>query len=481
MILHVDMDAFYASVEERERPELRGQPVIVGGTPEGRGVVAAANYLARKDGVHSAMPASRAKKLCPKAVFLPSRLDHYAKVSRKIREIFQRYTPLVEPLSLDEAFLDVTGSEMLFGSAVEIGRQIKQAISEELQLVASVGVATTKFVAKVASDLEKPDGFVVVEPGQDQQFLDPLPVGRIWGVGRVTGQVFERLGVRTIRDLRGLPQETLRQQFGDHGRHLWELAHGIDDRSVTPDREAKSISHETTFSEDIEDPDVLRGWILELTEQVVRRLRRHKLLGRTVQLKVRFCDFRTITRSTTLPRPTNVTQEIWRATEEMFSNRLPANHQAVRLLGVGISGLDNPDHIQRSLFGDEDHAAQTNLDHAADQIRDKFGSTSIGRASGLLHSVRQVPKPDPDDPSPVRVDEEPATRDVGDSHPEVSCENLEVVPETNVHNKNADASKPKESHALDNLVQPEAPPKFEPGMADLQSDVDPHSPTDDLR
>ncbi|HCK51813.1 MAG TPA: DNA polymerase IV [Planctomycetaceae bacterium] len=404
MILHVDMDAFYASVEERERPELRGQPIIVGGTPERRGVVAAANYLARKNGVHSAMPASRAKQLCPQAVFLPSRLDHYAKVSRQIRDIFHRYTPLVEPLSLDEAFLDVTGSEKLFGSPVEIGRQIKQAIFEELQLVASVGIASTKFVAKVASDLEKPDGFVIVESGQDQQFLDPLPVGRIWGVGRVTGQVFERLGVRTIRDLRGLPQETLRQQFGDHGRHLWELAHGIDDRRVTPDREAKSISHETTFSEDIEDPDALRAWILELTEQVVRRLRRHKLLGRTVHLKVRFSDFRTITRSITLPRSTNVTQDIWKAAEELFSNRLPAQHQPVRLLGVGISGLDNPEQIQRSLFGDEDHAAQTNLDHAADQIRDKFGSTSIGRASGLLHSAKHVPKPDSGDPVPGMAD-----------------------------------------------------------------------------
>jgi DNA polymerase-4 len=398
MILHVDMDAFYASVEEREQPKLRGQPVIVGGTPEGRGVVAAANYEARKFGVHSAMPAARAKRVCPHAVFLPPRLDYYAEVSREIRDIFLRYTPLVEPLSLDEAFLDSTGSESLFGSSVEIGRQIKQEISDKLQLVASVGVASNKFLAKVASDLEKPDGFVVVNPGRIQQFLDPLPVGRLWGVGRVTEKVFERLGVQTIRDVRHLPLETLRQHFGEQGKHLWELSRGIDDRRVVPDREAKSVSHETTFAEDVDDLEVLRAWVLELTEQVSRRLRRHDLLGRTVQLKVRFSDFQTITRSRTLPRPTNVTQEIWKATDEMLSTRLPAKHLAVRLLGVGVSGFDNPDQTQRSLFDDEDHAAQANLDQAADHIREKFGSTAIGRASGLLHQVKQSSHPKPSDP-----------------------------------------------------------------------------------
>ena len=204
MILHVDMDAFYASVEERDDPSLVGKPVIVGGTAEGRGVVAAANYEARKFGVHSAMASARAKRLCPHAVVIRPRIDYYAEVSRQIREIFEQFTPLIEPLSLDEAFLDATGSESLFGPSADIGRQIKQRIRAELQLVASVGVAPNKFVAKIASDVRKPDGFVVVEPGEVQAFLDPLPVGRIWGVGKVTGQVFERLGIRTIGQLRNL-------------------------------------------------------------------------------------------------------------------------------------------------------------------------------------------------------------------------------------------------------------------------------------
>lgn len=239
MILHVDMDAFYASVEERDRPELAGKPLIVGGTPEGRGVVAAANYAVRKFGVHSAMPAATALRLCPHAVVLPPRLHYYAQVSEQIRDNFLRYTPLVEPLSLDEAFLDVTGSEPLFGPSATIGRRIKLAIHDELRLVASVGVAPNKFLAKIASDLEKPDGFVVVDAERIQQFLDPLPVGRLWGVGRVAGQVFEQMGVSTIGQVRRLSAEALRERFGQVGDHLWQLAHGIDERRVVPDREAR--------------------------------------------------------------------------------------------------------------------------------------------------------------------------------------------------------------------------------------------------
>ncbi len=220
----------------------------------------------------------------------------------------------------------------------------------------------------------------------------------------MTGQVFEQLGVETIRNLRQLPQETLRQHFGEQGQHLWQLAHGIDDRQVVPDREAKSVSHETTFAQDIDDLEALRAWVLELTEQVVRRLRRHKLLGRTVQLKVRFSNFQTITRSTTLPQPTNLTQVIWKTADRMLSNRLPANHLPVRLLGVGVSGFDHSDQVQHTLFVDEDLAAQTNLDQAADQIRDKFGSASIGRGSGLLHHAKHTPQPKPDNlpPTPER-------------------------------------------------------------------------------
>lgn len=387
MILHVDMDAFYASVEERDRPELVGKPVIVGGTPEGRGVVAAANYVARKFGVHSAMPAVTAHRLCPRGIFLRPRMDYYAEVSDQIRGIFENYTPLVEPLSLDEAFLDVTGSERLFGPAETIGRMIKQEIRDRLRLVASVGVAPNKFLAKIASDLRKPDGFVIVEFDQVQAFLDPLPVGRLWGVGKVTGQVFEKLGIHRISQLRQMPVELLRHHFGSGGDHLWELSHGIDDRPVVPEQEAKSISHETTFAKDLEDPEQMRAWLLELSEQVGCRMRRHGLKGRTVNLKVRFEDFHTITRAQTLPQPTNVTQEIWRTADQMFAERLPARRLHIRLLGVGMSGFEHPAMVQLSLFPEAEYERQARLDEVADQIKEKFGQAGLQRALGMLHNV----------------------------------------------------------------------------------------------
>ena len=319
MIIHVDMDAFYASVEQRDRPELEGKPIIVGGSPDQRGVVAAANYAVRQFGVHSAMPSSTARRLCPHAIFLPAQLDYYAQISDQIREIFHRFTPLVEPLSLDEAFLDVSGSERLFGTAESVGRQIKESIRSELNLVASVGIAPNKFLAKIASDLEKPDGFVQVDPRGVQAFLDPLPVGRLWGVGRQTSKVFQRLGVHTIGQLRALPLSVLTSHFGSHGEHLSKLAHAIDNRPVVPDREAKSISNETTFATDLDDQESLRAWLLELTEQVARRLRRHALRGRTVEIKVRFADFQTITRSRKLPEPTNSTQALWEQANTLLS------------------------------------------------------------------------------------------------------------------------------------------------------------------
>ncbi|MBC8870943.1 MAG: DNA polymerase IV [Planctomycetes bacterium] len=393
MILHVDMDAFYASVEERDQPALVGKPVIVGGTPEGRGVVAAANYVAREFGVHSAMPAATAKRLCPHAVFLRSRMAYYAEISEQIRAVFERYTPLVEPLSLDEAFLDVAGSESLFGSAVSIGQRIKQDIRDHLELVASVGVAPNKFLAKIASDLQKPDGFVIVEPGQEQQFLDPLPIGRIWGVGRVTGRVFEKLGIHTVGRLRQVPIELLRHHFGNSAEHLWNLAHGIDERRVVSEREAKSVSHETTFAEDIEEPEVLRAWLLELSEQVACRMRRHGLKGRTVHLKVRFDDFNTVTRAQTLPEATNVTKEIWRTVDQMLAERMPARRLRVRLLGVGMSGLITRELTQLSLFPEAGHERESRLDKVADRIKEKFGPTSLQRGLGLLHGVN--PKSDP--------------------------------------------------------------------------------------
>lgn len=393
MILHVDMDAFYASVEERDRPELVGKPLIVGGTPAGRGVVAAANYVVRRFGVHSAMPTSKALRLCPDAIVVRPRMDHYAAISAQIRNILNRYTPLVEPLSLDEAFLDVTGTEGLFGPAPEVARRIKREILSEVGLIASVGVAPNKFLAKVASDLKKPDALVVVDPGRIPEFLDPLPVGRLWGVGRVTGSLFDDMGIRTIADLRRRTPDFLRQHFGQHGDHLWRLAHGIDDRRVVPDREAKSISHETTFAADISDREALRAWLLELTEQVGRRLRAHHRRGRTVQIKVRFADFRTITRATTLAEPTDATQLLWKAAADLLEKGLPRGCPGLRLLGVGVSHFDHATKVQRTLFDEPEEQRNRQLDAATDRIREKFGAAALNRGSGLLHQARHRPAP----------------------------------------------------------------------------------------
>jgi DNA polymerase-4 len=383
MILHCDMDAFYASIEERDEPSLVGQPVIVCGAAEKRGVVSAANYVARKYGVHSALPTATARRLCPHGVYLPPRISYYAEVSRQIREIFERFTPLVEPLSLDEAFLDVTGSEQLFGSAVEIGQKIKQAVLKETGLVVSVGVAPNKFLAKIASDFKKPNGFFIVEPEKVQEFLDPLPVERLWGVGKQSSKVFQRLGIRTIGHLRRWPIETLKGRFGSQGEHLWQLAHGIDESPVVPEREAKSISHETTFEQDINDLEVLRAWLVELTEQVAWRLRRHGLRGRTVHLKVRFADFSLITRSQTLSEQTDITDELWQAADAMLCNRLPSSHLPIRLIGMGVSGFDETGLVQRRLFDREERKKQAGLDTVTDQIREKFGSSALRRAATM--------------------------------------------------------------------------------------------------
>jgi DNA polymerase IV len=382
MIIHVDMDAFYASVEEREDPSLVGKPVIVGGSAEGRGVVAAANYESRKFGVHSAMSAARARKLCPHAVFVKPRMDLYAAVSRQIRSVFERFTPLVEPLSLDEAFLDVAGSQALFGPAAQIGRRIKECIREEARLVASVGVAPNKFIAKIASDIEKPDGLVVVEEQGIRAFLDPLPVGRIWGVGKVTGRVFENLGVRTIGELRLLPGPLLEQTFGSSGEHYRRLANGIDDRRVTPDRSARSISHETTFPKDIRDRELLRACLAELVEQVGRRLRRHGRRCRTIELKIRFSDFRTVTRSATLPEATDVTQELLHLGALLLTDNLPARPAPIRLLGFGVHGLEQ-ESIQPTLFEDAERDKQRKVDSVSDRIAERFGKTALRRAIGL--------------------------------------------------------------------------------------------------
>jgi DNA polymerase-4 len=381
-ILHVDLDAFYASVEQRDDPSLRGKPVIVGGV-KGRGVVCAASYEARKFGVHSAMPTARAQKLCPHGIFLPVRMQHYAQISRQIREIFQSFTPLVEPLSLDEAFLDVRGCEGLFGSAAEIGQRLKRRVKAETDLVASVGVAPNKFLAKLASDHGKPDGFVVLLPERVTEFLAPLPVGRIWGVGAKGEARLRALGISTIGQLAAMAENMITEQFGDMGRSMWRLANGHDDRAVIPDREAKSISTETTFTHDIGDRQVLRRCLLNLVDELASRMRHEGLRGRTVDLKIRSADFETRTRSRSLDEATNTTDVLWRVAAALLEKSLSPDILPLRLLGVGATHLSRSSAVQGQLFGAETRERQSALDTAIDAIRGEFGTTAIQRGSRL--------------------------------------------------------------------------------------------------
>ncbi len=379
MIIHIDMDAFYASVEERERPEIAAHPVIVAGSAANRGVVSAANYKARRFGIHSAMSTAQAIKRCPHAIILPGNMSLYAEVSRQIRSIFERYTPVIEPLSLDEAFLDVDASRRLYGDAIVIGEKIKQDIKAELALVASVGIAPNKFLAKVASDLQKPDGFVVVNVDRIHAFLDPLPVSRIWGVGKSTLEYFNSINVYKIKELRELPQSILQQKFGKHGLRLKELAQGIDGRPVITDHQAKSISHEKTFARDLEDYKIVRAHLLQLVEQVSWRLRQSGLFGRVVRLKIRLSDFKTVTRSITLPSPTQSTQSIWEASAALFDEFLSGNKRPIRLIGVGMSGFEDLVN-QQDLFSDG-FESQKKIDLVTDQINKRFGSDALRRGA----------------------------------------------------------------------------------------------------
>ncbi|WP_417378971.1 DNA polymerase IV [Gimesia sp.] len=388
-ILHVDMDAFYASIEERDHSELQGLPIIVGGRAEHRGVVSAANYPARKFGVHSAMPMKTARQLCPQAHFFPVRMSAYAEVSQSIQKIFRRYTPLVEPLSLDEAFLDVTGSQLLFGNGREIATAIKQEVRQSLQLIASVGVAPNKFLAKIASDADKPDGLVVVEPDKIQEFLDPLPVSRVWGIGKVATQRFNRCGIQTIAQLRGLDLKVLTELFGEQGAHLWQLAQGLDDRAVVPEKQAKSISHETTFSSDVNDLEILRTILMGLVDDVARRLRKNKMRGKTIQLKIRYDDFSTFTRSMTVAQPTDLTREIEESALLLLDQKLPDRPLSIRLIGVGVTGFQSGSQQQKSLFDEEDQQKFSRLDQVKDQIASRFGSDSIIRGNRISNGDSQ--------------------------------------------------------------------------------------------
>ena len=378
-IIHVDMDAFYASVEQLDNPDLIGKAVIVGGDPKRRGVVSAASYEVRKFGVHSAMPMSQAIRLCPNAIVLPVRMGRYVECSRHIRDIFQKFTPQIEPISLDEAFLDVTGSLRLFGSAEKIGKDIKRQIKEQLGLIASVGIAPNKFLAKLASDLDKPDGFVVITEENKQHILDPLGVSRMWGVGKVTQKTLKSKGINTIRQLRETAPEVLRSIFGDQTPHVLRLSQGVDARDVQSDREAKSISCEQTFSTDIADKDTLLTVLLGQVEDVAQRLRLSGLEAKTITLKLRYGDFRTVTRSNTFDPPTNVTKRLWRQAREVFLRWQKKSAGALRLLGFGASGLQKTGAGQRHLFSEPEQEKQKRLDKAFDEIRGKFGHDALRR------------------------------------------------------------------------------------------------------
>ena len=378
-IIHVDMDAFYASVEQLDNPDLAGKPVIVGGDPNKRGVVSAASYESRKFGVHSAMPMSQAIRLCPEAIVLPVRMERYAELSQQIHTIFERFTPQIEPISLDEAFLDVTGSLRLFGDAEKIGRAIKDQIREKLGLIASVGIAPNKFLAKIASDLNKPDGFVIITEENKQRILDPLPVSKIWGVGKVTEKALKSAGINTIKQLREARPEILKSIFGDQTPHALRLAQGMDDRPVESSREAKSISSEQTFAIDISDKEILLNVLLHQVEDVAQRLRLNGLEAKTITLKLRYEDFRTITRSRTFDHPTNTTQLLWEEAQDVLRQWCRQSAGPLRLLGFGVSSLQKAGTGQRRLFEEPDQQKQKRLDEAFDKIRDRFGPDALRR------------------------------------------------------------------------------------------------------
>ena len=408
-ILHVDLDAFFAAVEQRDRPELRGRPVVVGGGgPNDRGVVSAASYEARAFGVHSAMPLRQAGRLCPQAVFLPVDGAKYQSVSRDVMAILRRFSPLVEPISIDEAFLDVSGSRSLFGDGEAIARRIKGAVRDEVGLTASVGVATTKLVAKVASDLRKPDGLVVVPPGAESAFLAPLAITRLWGVGAKSAAALREYGVRTIGDLAALPDDLLTRRFGKHGASLGERARGIDADPVGDRDAAKSIGHEHTFDVDTSDRDVIERTILGMAEGVAGRLRDSGVKAATVTVKIRDSTFRTITRQRTLTEPTDLTEPIFRTALELA--RPEVRGLRIRLLGVTASGLGERDQL--ALFGADDPRRRRVVE-ASDAVRHRFGEKAITRAR-LLGA--RLPAPFERDPSDVRAlapipDPDPGPRD----------------------------------------------------------------------
>ncbi|HEY9044546.1 MAG TPA: DNA polymerase IV [Ohtaekwangia sp.] len=338
-IIHIDMDAFYASIEQRDNPEYRGKPIAVGGSPEGRGgVVATASYEARKFGVRSAMPSKQAKQLCPEVIFVRPRFDVYKAVSQKIREIFFRYTDLIEPLSLDEAYLDVTEDKQAIGSAIEIATQIKQAIKDELQLTASAGVSINKFVAKIASDMQKPDGLTFIGPSRIQSFMENLGVEKFFGVGKVTAAKMKSMGLHTGADLKKLSEDELIKNFGKAGRFFYKIVRGQDDRLVQPHRETKSVGAEDTFPYDLAEPEEMHVELEKIAPVVSERLRRHHLKGRTITLKIKYSDFKLITRSQSFTQGIDDLETIVSTVKNLLAS-VDMKEKKVRLLGISLSNF----------------------------------------------------------------------------------------------------------------------------------------------
>jgi len=375
-ILHVDMDAFFASVELRDRPELKGLPVVVGHSG-GRGVVTSATYEARKFGIHAAMSMTEATRRCPKAIFIEPNHEKYSEVSEKLQEIYLSFTPLVEPLSVDEAFLDVSGSRKLLGTPIEIGKKLREKVFQEENITCSVGIAPTKFIAKLASTRAKPDGLIVVSPKEVIDFLHPLPVGALWGVGGKTEEVLKRLGLFKVSDIANLSLKTLKRALGDGiAEHLYELSWGKDERSVETNEPEKSVGNEETFSKDLDQAEDILREVLRLSEKVAARLRQAGLMGRTITLKVRFSNFSTITRSKTLLDPTDVAKEIYEVAKSLFEG-LKLDQVRVRLVGVRVEKLVEEQEANRQLLLGENEKGWREIDKASDKANARFGDEAI--------------------------------------------------------------------------------------------------------
>jgi len=382
-IIHVDLDAFFASVEVLEHPEWQGKALIVGGRPEARGVVSSASYAARAHGVRSAMPVGQALRLCPHAVVVPPRHGVYSEYSRGVMDILREYTPAFEQLSIDEAFLDVTGCERLWGPVETIARTIQRRVAEERSLPVSLGVASSKLVAKIACDSGKPNGLVVVPQGEEAAFLAPLPIERLWGVGPVTAGRLKARGVETIGDLARLSERSLEALFGDQARRLHDAARGIDPSEVQDGRARRSVSHELTYAQDVDDPQVLHKTLLWMSESVAEALREERVVAQTVRLKMRYGDFSTVLRQVTLPNATDQGQVLYDAALDLL-RRYWRPPRPLRLIGLGASGLLEQGGYQLSLL-DQTDQRNVRLNRALDEIRERFGPDAIRRAS-LLRS-----------------------------------------------------------------------------------------------